>query len=150
MNGLKAVLLVGSGGFIGSALRYLLGGWVYDALPATTFPYGTLVVNVSGCLAIGVLGGLFGRAAAGVAGGKHPVWGRGNHRDGRRLRQRVRRAEALSELRHQGPRQRHVSTSCADTLRVIALCATVGLRSCFGLISAPPGRRTARPAGPRP
>jgi CrcB protein len=53
------MLLVGSGGFIGSVLRYVLGGWVYDALPATTFPVGTLMVNVTGCLAIGVLGGLF-------------------------------------------------------------------------------------------
>jgi CrcB protein len=51
--------MVGSGGFLGSVLRYLLGGWVYDAFPAVSFPIGTLAVNVSGCLAIGVLGGLF-------------------------------------------------------------------------------------------
>ena len=59
MNSLKSILLVGSGGFIGSVLRYLLGGWVYDALPGITFPLGTLVVNVTGCLAIGLAAGLF-------------------------------------------------------------------------------------------
>ena len=59
MNSLKAILLVGSGGFLGSVLRYLLGGWVYDALPGIPFPLGTLVVNVTGCLAIGLAAGLF-------------------------------------------------------------------------------------------
>ena len=59
MNALKAALLVGSGGFVGSVLRFLVGGWVQNVLPRTTFPYGTLAVNVSGCLAIGVLAGLF-------------------------------------------------------------------------------------------
>jgi CrcB protein len=32
---------------------------VQNALPRTTFPYGTLAVNVSGCLAIGCWPGLF-------------------------------------------------------------------------------------------
>ena len=58
MNGLKAVLIVGSGGFIGSALRFLVGTWTHGALPWMRFPIGTLVVNVTGCLAIGLLGGL--------------------------------------------------------------------------------------------
>ena len=59
MNALKAALLVGSGGFVGSVLRFLIGGWVQQALPRSSFPLGTLAVNVSGCLAIGVLAGLF-------------------------------------------------------------------------------------------
>ena len=59
MNAIKAALLVGAGGFVGSVLRFLIAGWVQNALPRTTFPYGTLAVNVSGCLAIGVLAGLF-------------------------------------------------------------------------------------------
>ena len=59
MNAIKAALLVGAGGFMGSVLRFLIAGWVQNALPRTTFPYGTLAVNVSGCLAIGVLAGLF-------------------------------------------------------------------------------------------
>jgi fluoride exporter len=48
-------LLAGSGGFVGAATRYWLGGLVHRVLGAS-FPYGTLVINVSGCLAIGFLG----------------------------------------------------------------------------------------------
>ena len=58
MQALRPILLAGLGGFIGSAGRYLIGGWVHGLVPMTTFPIGTLVVNVSGCLAIGLLGGL--------------------------------------------------------------------------------------------
>jgi len=50
--------LVGGGGFLGSLARYGLGGWIHRAHGAGTFPYGTLVVNLLGCLAIGVLAGL--------------------------------------------------------------------------------------------
>ncbi|MEB2346855.1 MAG: fluoride efflux transporter CrcB [Deltaproteobacteria bacterium] len=42
------------GGGIGSVLRYLVGGWVQGAA-GTAFPWGTFVVNASGCFAIGVL-----------------------------------------------------------------------------------------------
>ena len=48
------VFWVALGGAIGSACRYLLDGAVYRVLPAT-FPYGTFVVNVIGCLVFGVL-----------------------------------------------------------------------------------------------
>jgi fluoride exporter len=51
-------LLVGCGGFLGSIARYLLGGAVHRIVQSPVFPFGTLLVNVSGCLAIGVLGGL--------------------------------------------------------------------------------------------
>ena len=51
-------LLVGAGGFVGSILRFGVGGLTYRLLPAATMPYGTLVVNVVGCLAIGILGGV--------------------------------------------------------------------------------------------
>ena len=51
-------ILVGSGGFIGSVLRYAMGGAVHRLLPFTTFPLGTFVVNALGCLAIGFLAGL--------------------------------------------------------------------------------------------
>lgn len=50
---LGKALLVGAGGFIGSALRYVIGGIVHSAVPTSTFPYGTLVINVTGCFAIG-------------------------------------------------------------------------------------------------
>ena len=58
MQALRPLLLSGLGGFIGSAGRYLIGGWVHGLMPLTTFPVGTLVVNVSGCFLIGLLGGL--------------------------------------------------------------------------------------------
>jgi len=58
---LKAVLIssavVGSGGFIGSLARFTVGGFVHRQLPLAIFPFGTLLVNLLGCLLIGVLAG---------------------------------------------------------------------------------------------
>jgi len=48
---------VGSGGFIGSLARFTVGGLVHRQLPLAIFPYGTLLVNLFGCLLIGVLAG---------------------------------------------------------------------------------------------
>ena len=45
-------LLVAGGGALGSMARYWLSGVVGRRF-GETFPYGTLLVNVSGCLAIG-------------------------------------------------------------------------------------------------
>jgi fluoride exporter len=55
---MRELLLVGAGGCLGSVCRYLLGGWVYKLLSKPLLPWGTLAVNVLGCLVIGVLGGL--------------------------------------------------------------------------------------------
>jgi CrcB protein len=52
---LERTLVVGAGGFLGSAARYLVQGLVYRFLPAD-FPYATFFINVSGCYAIGFLG----------------------------------------------------------------------------------------------
>jgi len=52
------VLLVGAGGFIGSVARYLLGGWVMKFLANPWLPWGTFIINIVGCLFIGVLAGL--------------------------------------------------------------------------------------------
>ena len=49
---------VGSGGFIGALARYGLGGFVHRHFSYTTFPIGTLTVNLVGCLFIGLLAGL--------------------------------------------------------------------------------------------
>ncbi len=49
------LLLVGSGGFIGSILRYLLSGLVQQSSKSVGFPYGTLAVNIVGCFVIGFL-----------------------------------------------------------------------------------------------
>lgn len=52
------VLWIALGGALGSVLRYLVGGWG-QRLTQSTFPLGTLAVNVLGCLAIGFLASLF-------------------------------------------------------------------------------------------
>jgi len=49
------ILLVGLGGFIGSVLRYLVGGYVQNSTKSIDFPFGTLAVNVIGCFVIGFL-----------------------------------------------------------------------------------------------
>ena len=46
------------GGGIGSVCRYLLGGFV-QTRSHTDFPTGTLVVNVLGCVAIGIIARYF-------------------------------------------------------------------------------------------
>jgi len=52
------IFIVGLGGFIGSALRYLVGGWAQSLSKSLDFPYGTLAVNLIGCFVIGFLGEL--------------------------------------------------------------------------------------------
>ena len=53
-------LAIALGGAIGATLRYAVAGWVQASrwVPAS-FPSGTMVVNVSGSFAIGVLTALF-------------------------------------------------------------------------------------------
>ncbi|MBI5058641.1 fluoride efflux transporter CrcB [candidate division KSB1 bacterium] len=55
---MRELLWVGSGGFLGSVLRYYVGGCVQRGLPGSAFPMGTLAVNALGCLVIGLLAGL--------------------------------------------------------------------------------------------
>lgn len=50
--------VVGSGGFVGALARYGIGGLVHRQVPLAIFPYGTLLVNLLGCLLIGILAGL--------------------------------------------------------------------------------------------
>ena len=45
------------GGSLGTIARYMVAGFVYSIF-GTTFPYGTLVVNLSGCFIIGLLSAL--------------------------------------------------------------------------------------------
>jgi len=49
------LLLIGAGGFIGSVLRYVVSGLVQTLSQSIAFPYGTLAVNVLGCLSIGFI-----------------------------------------------------------------------------------------------
>jgi CrcB protein len=46
-----------AGGIVGTLARYLFSGLVYEKV-GTEFPYGTLIVNVSGCLLIGLFNSL--------------------------------------------------------------------------------------------
>ena len=55
---MRNLLLVGGGGFFGSLARYYLSGWATQLTHAGRFPVGTLVVNVTGCLLMGLLAGL--------------------------------------------------------------------------------------------
>ena len=47
-----AVLLVALGGALGSVARYLVGGWISRRL-GVSFPYGTLVINLTGSVIVG-------------------------------------------------------------------------------------------------
>lgn len=49
-------LAVGLGGFLGSVARYLLGMML--ARESCAFPFGTLVINVSGTFLIGIIAAL--------------------------------------------------------------------------------------------
>ena len=52
------LLLVGLGGCLGTMLRYSLGGLIVRWKSGWTFPIETLVINVTGCVIIGLLAGL--------------------------------------------------------------------------------------------
>lgn len=60
---LKAILLVGSGSFVGGAMRYLISATM-KGVGNGSFPWGTLTVNLAGCFLIGLLYGLFTRFSA--------------------------------------------------------------------------------------
>lgn len=52
------IAAIAVGGALGSVLRYVMSGWV-AVLAGRNFPYGTLVVNILGSLAMGFLFVLF-------------------------------------------------------------------------------------------
>ena len=49
------IVLIGLGGLVGAVLRYVIGAQAQEISKSVTFPYGTLFVNVLGCLVIGLL-----------------------------------------------------------------------------------------------
>ena len=59
--------MIGVGGFAGSIARYLLGNYVGSRL-GFRFPYGTLLVNISGSFVLGVSMALLARTTA------NPYW----------------------------------------------------------------------------
>jgi CrcB protein len=57
---MKQLLILGSGGFAGTILRYWVQLFFARHIPIL-FPIGTFVVNITGCLIIGLLYGLANR-----------------------------------------------------------------------------------------
>lgn len=49
------LIWIGAAGALGALARYGLGGLVQQRAPGSEFPWGTLVVNLAGCLAFGFL-----------------------------------------------------------------------------------------------
>jgi len=45
-------------GAVGAPARYLVDGWVQDRTPGDSFPWGVLVVNVTGSFLLGLVSGL--------------------------------------------------------------------------------------------
>ena len=56
---IRNTIFIGCGSFIGGAARYLISAMMKTM--SKGFPWGTLVVNLVGCLTIGLLWGFFSR-----------------------------------------------------------------------------------------
>ncbi|HEX9825160.1 MAG TPA: fluoride efflux transporter CrcB [Flavobacteriaceae bacterium] len=75
---MKLILAIGTGSFIGGTIRYLFSQFIQTKF-LSTFPFGTLGVNILGCFLIGLVFGLSDRGnisqewrlflATGVMGG---------------------------------------------------------------------------------
>ena len=55
---IRTILFIGLGSFAGGVSRYLLSHFIQNAT-TTSFPLGTLIVNILGCFVIGILYGIF-------------------------------------------------------------------------------------------
>lgn len=55
---MRNALAVGIGGFFGCNARYLIGVLISRLFDEPTFPFATFIVNIVGCLLIGILGSL--------------------------------------------------------------------------------------------
>ncbi len=53
----KDFLIVATGSFFGGGLRFLVSKWTQDFV-SSSFPLGTMCVNVIGCLIIGFISGM--------------------------------------------------------------------------------------------
>lgn len=56
----KTILFIGMGSFAGGVLRFLLSQTIQSRVEGG-FPFGTLIVNIAGCLLIGIVFGLYER-----------------------------------------------------------------------------------------
>jgi CrcB protein len=66
---IKTLLLVGTGGFLGSVSRFLASKMMQNYLPSA-FPWGTFTVNIAGCFLIGLIYGFSEKSSLLTAGWK--------------------------------------------------------------------------------
>jgi CrcB protein len=66
---IKTILLIGSGGFIGSVSRFLASRFMQNNFPSA-FPFGTFFVNITGCFLIGLIYGFSERSTLFTSGWK--------------------------------------------------------------------------------
>src|SRR5512133_976796 len=59
---IKTLLLIGTGGFLGSISRFLTSKYLQNMFPSA-FPFGTFFVNITGCFLIGLIYGISERSA---------------------------------------------------------------------------------------
>jgi CrcB protein len=55
MDTIIKLSIIGAGGFTGAVLRFVVSSWVQTRSGSIVFPFGTLAVNMIGCLLIGFL-----------------------------------------------------------------------------------------------
>ncbi|MDP3913207.1 MAG: fluoride efflux transporter CrcB [Bacteroidota bacterium] len=53
----KSIMIVGLGGFIGTVARFLISRY-FQVNVASVFPWSTFLVNIVGCLLIGIIYGI--------------------------------------------------------------------------------------------
>jgi CrcB protein len=66
---IKTLLIIGSGGFLGSVSRFLASRFLQNSFPST-FPFGTFFVNITGCLLIGLIYGFSEKSSLLTSGWK--------------------------------------------------------------------------------
>jgi CrcB protein len=66
---IKTLLLVGTGGFLGSVSRFLASLFMQNYFPSA-FPFGTFFVNITGCFLIGLIYGFSERSSLLTSGWK--------------------------------------------------------------------------------
>ena len=66
---IRTLLLIGTGGFLGSISRFLASRFMQNNFPSA-FPFGTFFVNVTGCFLIGLIYGISERSSLFTSGWK--------------------------------------------------------------------------------
>lgn len=59
---IRNLLLVGTGGFLGSISRFMVSRFMQNNFPSA-FPFGTFFVNITGCFILGLIYGMSDRSS---------------------------------------------------------------------------------------